>query len=250
MNLKTAAEILALNTAGQREYAKQIDVKRTANDTKKTLCVKLLDRTLELEQKQEQAQTAAPVQAPKAGRRWRTAKAICNVCNKRRAGNDSGIQDMCQLCADEGGWENTHSDNNHEGIRAKVAKGEQLDESEAVELDSEWMKDCWICFPEKNRAQRPQREGHSKLGMAVVAKGNKIDVVVEALRKAGAIVATDTDAKTGYTGLVASLETAIGTYKIECGWFGRAFHYPAASFNGKKFRNVSELFRLLDLKAE
>ena len=230
MNAKllTPAEITALSTTGQREYAKAIDVKRAANDTKATLAAKLLNRTLEIEKEQAAAATAAkPVRPSKA------PKGICNVCNKRRAGNDAGVPDMCQPCADEGGWENTHNDNGHEDLAA--------DDSER--------DGCWVCHPELNRASDDYvaRKGSSKAGMTVIAKGDKISVVVEALRKAGAVVSTDTNAKTGFTGLVARLDTAVGSYQIECGWFGAKFHYPVAHINGKKFRNVSELFRVLGL---
>lgn len=236
MNLKTAAEILALNTAAQREYAKEIGVKRAASDTKATLAAKLLDRTLEIEKEQ------AP---KKATRPAKTSGKICNVCKTRRAGNDAGLSDMCQPCADEGGWENAHGDNDHAGITAKLAAGEELDDVEKTEA-SIWMPKCWICHPELNKAQRAPRTRESKAGMTVLAKGDKIGFVVDELRKLGAIVATETS-KQGYTGLVARVDTAVGSYQIECGWWGRSFHYPAASINGKKFRNVSELFRMLGL---
>lgn len=239
MNAKllTPAEINALNTAGQRAYAKEIDVKRAASDTKATLGAKLLNRTLEIEK--EQAAAAAPAKPVKA----KTSKKICNVCNKRRAGNDVGISDMCQPCADEGGWENTHNDNGHTDLRAKADA--DLTEAEKVELASYWLTECWICFPEKNKAQRDPKTRGSKEGMKVVAKGDKITLVVEALKGMGATVKTDTT--TGITALVANLPTALGGYHIEAAWIGAAFHYPAASFNGKKFRNVAELFRMLGL---
>lgn len=249
MNAKllTPAEITALSTTGQREYAKAIDVKRAASDTKATLAAKLLARTLEL------APAAAPAK-PKS------PKGICNVCHKRRIGSGAGDDvasakslGMCNPCATEGGWENTHQDQSHAAIWAEMEQkggdeAEYLSEKDLAEL--EIMKSsCWICQPKLNAASEDYqpRQGSSKAGMTVIAKGDKIGLVVEALRRAGAVVVTE-QGKGGFTGLVAQLDTAVGTYKIECGWYGRQFHYPAAQINGKKFRNVAELFRVLGLK--
>jgi hypothetical protein len=71
------------------------------------------------------------------------AKAICNVCGKRRVGTtgqdplSAKIAGMCGLCMDEGGWENTHNDCGHD---------------EPTIRTPELIEGCWICHPELNEA--------------------------------------------------------------------------------------------------
>lgn len=92
------------------------------------------------------------------------AAKLCNVCNTRRPKTGSkGTEtsphnDMCNYCFEEGGWENTHSDANHDAIAAEVAdKGgdpaSYLSKNDLAELD--FMATCWICHPELNLAQKP-----------------------------------------------------------------------------------------------
>lgn len=82
------------------------------------------------------------------------AAKLCNVCGKRRVGTtgedpaSAKHSGMCGLCYDEGGWENTHQDNNHEAIKQF---GPQTD-YEVSEQD-DFMVNCWICHPELNLAQ-------------------------------------------------------------------------------------------------
>lgn len=228
MNAKllTPAEITALSTTGQREYAKAINVKRSASDTKATLAAKLLNRTLEIE-KEQAPKAAAPAKA--------TKRNLCTICKTRPVGTgkDAGYEDrefckrqgFCCPCGNEAQHEISHL-NGHESIPTD---------------------ECWLCHPELNQASENYvaKQGGSKAGMTVIAKGDKIALVEQALKGMGATVKIQT--KDGWTALVAQLDTAVGAYHIEAAWNGRAFHYPAASFNGKKFRNVSELFRMLGL---
>jgi hypothetical protein len=256
MNTKTAAEITALSSTALRDYAKEIGVKRSANDTKATLLAKVLNRALEIEKAASVERQEIAAMKAKATIRTKVetaarapkAKKVCNICNKRPVGNNVGISDMCQLCADEGGWENTHNDNGHEDIRARVAKGEELTEREAAELASGWMKDCWICFPEKNRAQRDPRQGTSKAGMVILAKGSyihKSELVKAAIEKLGGDVHVNTS-KSGVTRLTAN----IGDVVVQAQWIGNAWDYAASEgINGKKVRNVKELLRKLGVEA-
>lgn len=93
---------------------------------------------------------------------------MCNVCGKRRAytGTGPGVETagshgMCNFCYTEGGHENTHNDSNHHAIAQEVAAAEAagvelaevLSKSGLEELA--FMKDCWICHPELNLAQKP-----------------------------------------------------------------------------------------------
>jgi hypothetical protein len=93
----------------------------------------------------------------------------CNVCNIRNAktgskgSETSPHNDMCNYCWEEGGYENSHSDNNHEGIAAGTftlanttfKTQEDLDKYLADQL--EIMQGCWICHPELNLAKLPAK---------------------------------------------------------------------------------------------
>lgn len=91
-----------------------------------------------------------------------TAK-LCIVCNTRRPSRNNGrdFADMCGACYQESGWENTHSDGNHDGIQAVIEnKGiDGLSPADASELPH--MDGCWICHPELNLATRPAKTGHT-----------------------------------------------------------------------------------------
>jgi hypothetical protein len=92
------------------------------------------------------------------------ARIMCNVCGIRagktgsKGSEISSHADMCNYCFEEGGYENQHSDHNHDAIRAEVDdKGGDpatyLGKHDLEELD--FMSDCWICYPELNLAQQP-----------------------------------------------------------------------------------------------
>jgi 5-methylcytosine-specific restriction endonuclease McrA len=234
---KTAAEILALNTAGQREYAKQIGVKRAATDTKATIAAKLMERTLEIEKEQA---PAAPVETPAAPKASKSRK-ICSICKTRPVGTGvhSGYEDKsfckeqgyCLPCGDEGQHEISH-DNGHEGIPTD---------------------ECWLCHPELNRAKDtyvPRKATTSKLGMVILAKGtyvHKSEMVKAAIEKLGGSVKITGGGETGLTRLVGKLTVDGAEWTIIAEWTGNAFHYAGSSLNGGKFRNVKELFRELGI---
>lgn len=90
------------------------------------------------------------------------ARKTCNVCNVRKGtdANGSSFNDMCDPCYQEGGWENTHNDGDHENIIAgNVVYGMTTHKTEA-EFKT-WLKEeregCWICFPELNLAKKPAK---------------------------------------------------------------------------------------------
>lgn len=73
------------------------------------------------------------------------ATKLCISCGIRR--QDRSLFSGCELCApcnEEAEWENTHSDYNH-----------------GPGADQEMPHDCWICFPELNKAKAPARKGHT-----------------------------------------------------------------------------------------
>lgn len=78
---------------------------------------------------------------------------MCNVCGKRRVGTtgqdplSAKLAGQCGLCMDEGGWENTHTDDGHEAMNPD-AMNPSAHELEILDT----MKDCWICHPELNKA--------------------------------------------------------------------------------------------------
>lgn len=85
----------------------------------------------------------------------------CGICNLRNAKTGSkGTEtsphnDMCNYCFEEGGFENAHSDNNHDAIQAIIEQQGPtgLSENEAEEARV-FMPGCWICHPELNLAQQ------------------------------------------------------------------------------------------------
>lgn len=92
------------------------------------------------------------------------AAKLCNVCGKRRigtGGGDESVEGLCNPCATESGWENTHGDHDHDGIAAgEVVYGLTTHKTEAdfqawLEVEKSYMEHCWICHPELNLAQKP-----------------------------------------------------------------------------------------------
>lgn len=97
------------------------------------------------------------------------AAKLCNVCGKRRnyTGTGPGVEaashgiELCNYCYTEGGHENSHSDYDHQGILAGEVQWGQTthktkDEFEAwIQEVKDEAKECWICHPELNLAQKP-----------------------------------------------------------------------------------------------
>jgi len=202
----------------------------------------------------EQAEQDA-VKAELAPAKPKSTPKMCNVCGKRRpytggAGTEKAPHGsgMCNYCAEEGGWENTHSDANHEAILAEVedkGSADELSEKDRAEYE-QFMADCWICHPEKNLATRERNSatGVNRQGQVVVAKGDKVKVFKEAAEAAGYQVAHD-DTSYGYDTLTASN----GTKVIEIVWFNGAYLYgPSFIEQGdkrRKVRNLKEALRLI-----
>jgi hypothetical protein len=188
-------------------------------------------------------------------------KGICGICGVRKmyTGNAGGeeaprLSEMCNPCFAEGGWENSHSDSNHDAI----LETPEADRTEDQKLE---ISGCWICFPELNLAQRAARAGRSRAGMVIIAKGTEIhksQTFKTAAENAGwsvqilGSVVTDEDGEEIERYVArATRSTAkqVAAEIIELAWNGRAYDYPASSalLNGKsrKVRNLKEALRLL-----
>lgn len=90
------------------------------------------------------------------------ARKDCNTCGIRKGttANGKDFADMCDPCYEEAGWENTHSDGDHDSIIAgTVAYG--MTTHKTKEAFEAWLKEeregCWICFPELNLAKKPAK---------------------------------------------------------------------------------------------
>lgn len=88
------------------------------------------------------------------------ARKICPICNIRTqytgAGDDPAprLSEMCNPCYTEGGWENTHSDGNHDEILATAPADWLPGYAEEIE-------GCWICHPHLNLAKVTPGTGHT-----------------------------------------------------------------------------------------
>jgi hypothetical protein len=82
------------------------------------------------------------------------AKKLCIICGRRNATSANGpdMNDMCDPCYTEAGWENTHSDGGHDEINA----GTYVNADEKIYMDN-----CWICHPELNKALAEVKTGHT-----------------------------------------------------------------------------------------
>lgn len=95
------------------------------------------------------------------------ARKLCNICNTRKVttANGPSFKDMCDPCYEEGGWENTHSDGNHDDIAAGTLKFEETT-FKTKEAFNTWLAEeregCWICYPELNLAQKPAKAAGAK----------------------------------------------------------------------------------------
>lgn len=245
MNVKTANEIQALNSADLRSYAKEIGVTRKADDTKATLAARVITKAAELTAEiieaipvvevtpieattEETLELLADVAAAAAPA---PRKGICNVCNRRKA----AANQLCTLCSEEGEWENEHSDRGHEDANG---------ETDAA---------CWICHPELNKATKGARvavTGRSRAGMVIFAKGtylHKSALVAEAIKAAGGTAKV----KAAKDGSVTDLTGEVNGVEITMGWNGNAFAYGERSLiNGKQVRNVAAALRLIAAAAK
>jgi len=212
------------------------------------------------------------------------AKKICNICNIRPVDPSAGIEGACHPCYDEGGWENAHTDGDHDGLQAIL---ETLDETGAVALRKlagnphikvknaskfksvelrqkireaiEAEKDgCWICHPELNEAQKTKKTRKATDGERPSRKGQKINVPLRApgeVKAAVVIKAAGEDKATLRIlgGMVAVLDVNLGHATLHLAWDADGRYDYAEAFvnaDGKKkaVRNVAEALRIIGSK--
>lgn len=172
-------------------------------------------------------------------------------------GNDAEYAKSVKMCnphATEAGYENEHSDYGHEGFEKLTVRGSSF--KNKAELDAhkaqlrEETKDCWICHPELNEAQKEYapRSGTSRAGM----------VINVSIRAAGETKAAEVTAKIETLGFAAKVAVAKKTGDVSLllkgdgvefllFWDARGrFTGGSVKQDGKvrKVRNVAEVLRL------
>jgi hypothetical protein len=144
------------------------------------------------------------------------ARKLCNICNTRPVDSAAGISGACVPCYEEGGWENAHQDNNHNGLTevlravmetekdrtgadvykigavelrkvAQKAKVKNAAKFKSAELRAEILRTveveqagCWICHPELNEAQKVSKTRAPSIGEKKSRVGQKINVPLRA----------------------------------------------------------------------
>ena len=175
---------------------------------------------------------AAKAEAAKQAEVKPVKKGTCEDCGKRRISKLVVGPNLCDVCYDYAGWENTHQDGD---------TGPEDHES------------CPICHPELDK-RYVVREGRSRAGMEIVARGtevHKAETFRVAAEAAGwTVKIMDTFAETEGDGPIRYYADAHrGNDAIQLAWEGRAYDYPSSSarIGGKdrKVRNLKEALRLL-----
>lgn len=211
------------------------------------------------------------------------AKKICNICNTRPV-SKGGLQDACDPCWDEGGWENTHNDNHHDELsevaeaartagavelrklapKAGIKNGAKHKSAElramilaAVEREQ---TGCWICHPELNEArmekkirkprkasegERPSRKGQ-KINVPLRARGEAKAAVV--IKAAGEEKAALNSLMGGAVSLTVALRDGVTLYLAwdAEGRYDYAEAYVSVGGKKKAVRNVAEALRIIN----
>lgn len=180
--------------------------------------------------KAEQVEEARKAKAPKAPK----GRKVCSICGKRAVGTGRGSDPdtarsmgYCAPCLEEGEWENTHSDNGHEG-----------------NPDAAYTDDCWICHPELNEAQRETtaRYGTSRSGMVMhvtrkMTAEDKANLVAKEMKEATIMTAG---------GMIHLVGTGKNGKTVDLSWDHRGrFQHKASTVGGKKVLNVSAALKAL-----
>jgi hypothetical protein len=155
--------------------------------------------------------------------------AKCTDCGRKVATSTMGTE-LCEACLEYAGWENTHSDFNHEN-----------------DQEGETTENCPICHPELD-GRKPRREvtGTSRLGMVMVVplRASAIDkAAVVKGQLAGFRGAAEADGANGVT-LKLSKGSKDAKISIEAHW-DFAGRWTGGMVNGRKVRNAKELLRVV-----
>lgn len=151
----------------------------------------------------------------------------CEMGCGRPASSTSPEGRECVECITEAEWMNTHSDFDH-----------------ADGADEATMVGCWICHPELNKASKTYvaPKGSSRLGMTLTVPS----------KASGQEKAEVVASKIGYEFGTAKITASKGITTLTAGdlklvWdINGRFVAAGSSLDGKKVRNVSEAFRLMN----
>lgn len=215
----TTTDLTKLTAVELRKLGGQCEIKGASKGRKDELMAQLV--TIQQGQLEAAKQAEVKATAPRKG--------ICEDCGKRRISKLVVGPNLCDVCYDYAGWENTHQD------------GDEGPEDHET---------CPICHPELDK-RYVVREGRSRAGMEIVAKGTEIhksETFKAAAEAAGWTVQVHTETYEGGNTRHYADATKDGN-AIQLAWDGRAYDYPASSarINGKdrKVRNLKEALRLL-----
>jgi hypothetical protein len=229
----TAAEITAhLESMGAVELRKlgaTMKIKGASKGKKADLVAAI--SKIRIAEMEEAAKKAKPAAAPKRG--------ICTDCGRKE---DFRGSELCGPCREYAEDENMHSDEGHE-----VVDGKPVGENAET---------CRVCRPELD-TRKARREGRSRAGMVIVAKGSEVHKSLLFKRDAEAKGWTVEISKETYElaadatgeGTRHYADATRGNDSIQLAWDGRAYDYPnsSAKINGKdrKVRNLKEALRIL-----
>ena len=154
--------------------------------------------------------------------------AKCIDCG-RKVSTDSIGTELCPACLEYAGWENTHSDFDHNGSN----EGDETTEH------------CPVCHPELD-PRKPRRAvtGTSRLGMVMV-----VPVRAAGADKAASVKAhlagfrTKLSEETHGIYFTGSKGSKASKVSFEANWDARG-RWTGGTVNGKKVRNAAELVRL------
>jgi hypothetical protein len=165
----------------------------------------------------------------------RPAKARCVDCGTRPITKESPEHQLCEPCLTKAGWENAHSDNDHE----------------TTPEDG-----CWVCDPtlDRSSADYVAKRGTPRAGMQMLVPG-KLTGAEKARLVTALLAEHKIVAKVHASKGVTQLKAERGTVAVVIEWTttGRdlvGIRYSLeAGEDSKKARNVSEAFRHLGLAA-
>jgi hypothetical protein len=230
-----------MTTVELRKLAGQVGVKGMSSGRKADLLDKLYQMKVEIDNQRQAVVT------PESKPAKSTGKKRCAVCEIRPASPLTAEGQTCELCYEEAGWENAHSDHGHDDIDTYSLENTHFTEQAEVDAyiaeTKQEMESCWICQPSLNKASGAKvRVGTPRLGMTfnvtIKADGATKATEVKALLKArglsGAKI-TETDG-----GVMLELSKA----GIVCVWSDSGKRI-VTQVDGKNVRNVSEILQKL-----
>lgn len=155
--------------------------------------------------------------------------AKCTDCGRKIATSIQGTE-LCEACLEYAGWENTHSDFNHEG-----------------DPQTDSIEGCPVCDP-KLDPRKPRREvaGTSRQGMTMVVS-LRADATTKAAQVKGQLPAgfrTKLSEETHGVYFTGSKGPKDAKVSFEANW-DNAGRWIGGTVNGRKVRNAKELLRVL-----